>query len=286
MLDLYDAILIRRSVRMYDRAPLPEPLLNEVRTAVEGVDALDPELPFSCRMQTVTEGDDIKAAMGGYGRLLSIPHVLVPAVGDGPNSLIDFGYRVEQLVIRLTQMGLGTCWLGALTHRASAVARFGPAEGTTIAAIVAFGRTAQNTASRAVNSAIRSVVGATRKKAVQEFAWRERVGSPAVLTELEARVLEALRASPSTGNAQPWCAVLSGGLLFLGVRTDARYYRLSGDVGYDQVDAGIGMANVSLALEALKHPTRWQLLLNDAAERNRLGMAGNIRLVASIGLKA
>jgi hypothetical protein len=79
--------------------------------------------------------------------------------------------------------------------------------------------------------------------------------------------------------------VLSGGLLFLGVRTDARYYRLSGNIGYDQVDAGIGMANVSLALEALKHPARWQLLPNDAAERDRLGMAENVRLIASIPLK-
>jgi len=285
MIDLYDAILARRSVRMYERTPLPEPLLDEVRTAVEGVSALSPELPFSCAVQAVAEGDDIVSAMGGYGRLLSIPHVLVPAIGDGPNSLIDFGYRVEQLVVRLTQLGLGTCWLGALTHRASVVARFGPAEGTTIAAIVAFGRTAQNTASRAVNSAIRSVVGANRKKRVQEFTWRDTVGSPAALTELESKVLEALRASPSTGNAQPWCVVLSGGLLFLGVRTDARYYRLSGNVGYDQVDAGIGMANVSLAIEALKHPSRWQLLLNDATERDRLGLAENVRLVASVQLK-
>jgi nitroreductase len=223
--------------------------------------------------------------MGGYGRLLSIPHVLVPAIGDGPDSLVDFGYRVERLVIRLTQLGVGTCWLGALTHRDTVVARFGPAEGTTVAAIVAFGRTAQNMASRAVNSAIRSVVGATRKKPVAEFTWRNRVGSPAALTELEAKVLEALRAAPSTGNAQPWCVVLSDGLLFLGVKTDARYYQLSGNIGYDQVDAGIGMANVSLALEALKLPARWQLLPNDATERDRLGIAENVRLVASIPLK-
>jgi nitroreductase len=285
MLNFYDALLARHSVRMYDRTRLPEAILNEIRTAVEGVNALSPELPFSCAVQAVAEGDDIVAAMGGYGRLLSIPHVLVPAIGDGPNSLIDFGYRVEQLVIRLTQLGLGTCWLGALTHRETVVARFCPVEGTTIAAVVAFGRTAQNMASRAVNSAIRSVVGATRKKPVAEFTWRNRVDSPAALTELEAKVLEALRAAPSTGNAQPWCVVLSDGLLFLGVKTDARYYQLSGNVGYDQVDAGIGMANVSLALEALKLPARWQLLPNDATERDRLGIAENVRLVASIPLK-
>jgi hypothetical protein len=285
MIDLYDAILARRSVRLYERTPLPEPLLNDIRTAVEGVNALCPELPFSCAVQAVAEGDDIVAAMGGYGRLLSIPHVLVPAIGEGPNSLVDFGYRVEQLVIRLTQLGVGSCWLGALTHSASVVARFCPAEGTTIAAIVAFGRTAQNMASRAVNSTIRSVVGATRKKPVAEFTWRDTVGSPAALTELESKVLEALRASPSTGNAQPWCVILSGGLLFLGVKTDARYYQLSGNVGYDQVDAGIGMANISLAIEAIKHPARWQLLPGDAAEHNRLGMAENVRLVASVQLK-
>jgi nitroreductase len=285
MIDLYEAILARRSVRMYERTPLPEPVLNEIRTAVEAVDALNPDLPFSCRVQAVGAGDDVVAAIGGYGRLLSIPHVLVPAIGDGPNSLVDFGYRVERLVIRLTQMGLGTCWLGALTHRETVVARFHPDEGTTIAAIIAFGRTAQNTASRAVNSAIRSVVGATRKKPVADFTWRERVGNPTALTQIEAKVLEALRASPSTGNTQPWCAVLSDGQLFLGVRSDSRYYQLSGNVGYDQVDAGIGMANVTLALEALKCPARWQLLPRDAAERDRLGMAENVRLVASIPLK-
>jgi nitroreductase len=275
MIDLYDAILARRSVRVYDRMPLTAAVLDQVARAVGDLEALDPGLRFNCTVQAVAEGDDIVAAMGGYGRLLSIPHILVPAIADGSNSLIDFGYRVEQVVIRLTQMGIGTCWIGALTHRASVVARFGPPEGMTVAAIIAFGRAAHKGAGRAVDSVIRSAVGATRKKPVSEYTWRDRVGNPATLTDAESKALEALRASPSTGNAQPWCVVLSDGLLYLAVRADARYYQLSGNIGYHLVDAGIGMANVRLALRTSGREAAWRLLRDEPGLRGRLGLAAN-----------
>jgi nitroreductase len=284
MLELYDAILARRSVRRYERTLLPEPILNQVRRAVEGIDALDPGRPFSCTVQAVTAGDDIAAAMGGYGRLLSIPHIIVPAIAEGPNSLTDFGYRVQQVVIRLTRLGLGSCWIGALTHKATAMARFNVPAGMVVAAIVAFGRPATSGAGRALNAVIRSAAGATRKKPASEFTWQDTVGNPAAPTGLQTKVLEALRASPSTGNAQPWCIVLSGGLLYLAVRTDARYYRMSGNVGYDQVDAGIGMANVALALAALGRPQQWTLLTDDHRLRIELALPDSFRLIASITL--
>jgi len=282
MLDLYEAILSRRSVRVFDKTPLSAAVLEQVGQAVGDVETLDPNLGFTCAMQAVAEGDDIVAAMGGYGRLLSIPHILVPAIADGPDSLIDFGCRVQQIVIRLTRMEIATCWMGALTHRTSVVARFRPPEGMTVAAIIAFGSATQRGAGRAVNRVICSAVGAARKKPVPQFTWRDRVGNPAALTDAESKVLEALRASPSTGNAQPWCVVLSDGLLYLAVRADARYYQLSGNVGYHLVDAGIGMANVRLALKALNREHGWRLLGDEPALRVRLGLADNYLLAGSI----
>jgi nitroreductase len=285
MMELYEALLARRSVRVFDKTPLPGPVPEQIEQAVREVDALDPGLRLTCTVRAVT-GDDLAAAAGGYGRLLSIPHILVPAITDGPNSLVDFGYRVQQLVIQLTQLEIGTCWMGSLTHRESALARFRPAEGTTIAAIVAFGRPAQKSASRAVNSVMRSAAGATRKKPVAEFAWRDRVGNPATVSDVESKVLEALRASPSTGNAQPWCVVLSDGFLHLAVRTDARHYRLSGNVGYHLVDAGIGMANAWLALKALGRPASWRLPSDEPNLRARIGLADNYLPVGSIPVGA
>jgi nitroreductase len=117
-----------------------------------------------------------------------------------------------------------------------------------------------------------------------------------MLTGHQVRVLEALRAAPSTGNAQPWQVILREGKLFFAAQEDATYYRLSGRRGFHLVDAGIGMANILLARRDMTEtsdvsgrvpsPASWTLLSDAPDLRAELGLPGNMRLIASIPLPA
>jgi nitroreductase len=284
--ELYDAILARRSVRRYEKRTVPIETLDAIRDYASHIEPLEPATPFSYSVLPVAQGDEITAAMGGYGKLVSAPHVIVPFIKDGPNALADFGFRIQQLVIYLTQLGLGSCWVGALTRKAALFAKYSVPAGMTTGAIIAFGYESRSRPGRLANRVLRGAIGASRKKPLEKFVWTGRFGEAAALTGFQTEVLEALRASPSTGNAQPWCAVLLGGVLYFSVREDARYYRLTDNVGYHLVDAGIGMADISLALRALGHPANWTLLDNTADARARLALPGSVRLIGSIPLSA
>ena len=47
-----------------------------------------------------------------------IPHKAAPAVTGIPYHLLDMGIAVEHLVLRATELGLGTCWIGWFDEKA------------------------------------------------------------------------------------------------------------------------------------------------------------------------
>ena len=113
---LYDTILARRSVRRYARRSVPVEMLGAIRDFAQRIEPLQPDVAFTYSVLPVSQGDEITAAMGGYGRVVSAPNVIVPLIADSPHALVDFGFRTQQLVILLTQLGLGSCWIGALVR--------------------------------------------------------------------------------------------------------------------------------------------------------------------------
>ena len=75
---LYQAILARRSVRRYQATPLDKATLGQVQEIVQGVIPLRPENHFDAPFYSVTGSEALIAALGGYGRIVSPPHYLLP----------------------------------------------------------------------------------------------------------------------------------------------------------------------------------------------------------------
>lgn len=275
MLDLYEAILTRRSVRRYAGRDVPAGLLKQLADFAQEIEPLVQSADFSYSIRPA-KNNELTSAAGGYGRILSATLVIVPHIADGPNALVDFGFRTEQLVIHATRLGLGSCWVGALRHEASAAEEFSVPPGSRIGAVIALGYPETGIVGRAANRLIRSAAGAGSRPPLERLV----LGQGAPTSKQQRKVLEALRAAPSTGNARPWRVVLREGLLYLAVKEDAGYYRLSGNVGYHLVDAGIGMANLSLALKALDRPAPWTLL----DKSDELALPDNLRLIGSVPL--
>jgi len=284
MLDLHDAILARRSVRRYEKRPVSQVVLNALRDCEPDIEPLEPGLGFRYSIAHATVDTDITSMLGAYGRIISAPHVLVPTIEDDRHALVDFGFRVEQLVIHLTRLGLSSCWVGALPREARAAERFEIPKGWRIPAVVAFGYPATGIGG-AVNSLIHIGVGAQRPLDFGKFVSSGTYGQPAALSGLQTNLLDALRRAPSAGNARPWRVILRADRMFYCVDTAVGFYRTY-KVDYPLVDAGIGMANISLALKALGRPQQWALLNDEPGLRARLQLPPNVRLVASIALEA
>jgi len=283
MLDLYDAILARRSVRRYEERPVSQAVFDAIRECESDIEPLEPGLGFRYSIAHATVDTDITSLLGAYGRIISAPHVLVPTIEDDRHALVDFGFRVEQLVIQLTRLGLGSCWVGALPREAKAAERFEIPTGWRIPALIAFGYPATGIGG-AVNSLIHIGVGAQRPLDFGKFVSSGTYGQPAALSGLQTNLLDALRRAPSAGNARPWRVILRANRMFYCVDTAVGFYRTY-KVDYPLVDAGIGMANVALAFKALKQARPWTLLTDDHRLRAELALPPNLRLVASIPLE-
>ena len=141
---------------------------------------------------------------------------------------------------------------------------------------------------------IRSAIGADRSLHFDKFcrgAARQSVpassfDNPAELSQFQKRVMDALRHAPSAGNSRPWRVVFHGDSAHFCVTKNTPYYRMARAVrwGYHLLDAGIGMANVSLALAALGREAHWELVGDRPEIRQTLGLPPDVELVGTIRL--
>ena len=263
MADLYQAILTRRSTRRYTSEPLSTEVLVQVQEIISGVKPLVAGNDFNVLARDVEPGEDLVETLGAYGRIVSPPHYLVPYSVGAKHTLTDQGYRVEQIAVRLTELGIGTCYVGSLGREDAVRSRFGLPEAARIGSFLVFGHPATSLAGQIVNTGVRWMAGATNKLPPERIFYRETFDNPTMPSEELAPLIEAARHAPSAVNAQPWRFLWRGGTLYLFVQRENRRYGKGPAADYRLHDGGICMANIALALEALHRDGRWRMLAED-----------------------
>ncbi len=260
-MDLLSAIMQRRSVRRYRDQPLDRKTLDEIDALVEGVTSLVPANRFRVMRRDVVTGEDLIAAMGGYGRILSPPHYLVGYTIGSDHPLVDLGFRMEQIAVGMVRLGISTCFIGSLGRTANVRVRFRLPRDAKMGAFLIFGYPAENIAGRTINVMIRRAAGATKKLPVEEIFYHGTFDNPATPPQALATLLKAAQHAPSADNAQPWRFLLRDGRLYLFVkRSNPRYGSKPVMQMYRYFDGGVCMSNVSMALVSLEQEGRWILL--------------------------
>jgi len=164
----------RKSVRKYDQTSLDVDTLDKVRTLIEGVKPLYPDIRYSVEIVEKTKGPfNIKA-----------PHYLVFGSEEKEGSLENIGFIGQQLDLLLSESGIGTCWLGAakpMEKEASALPT---------ALCMSFGRPAE--------------------PLYREVSQFKRKPLSAISEGADER-LEAARLAPSATNAQNWYFIAGNG---------------------------------------------------------------------------
>ena len=285
--ETFAALLSRRSVRRYENRVAPEETRRSVVEFAMRVEPLVPENEFSYSvLPIVGKSEELATVMGGYGKLVSARHLVLPRIRGNSHILADFGFRVEQLVIHLTRLGLGSCWIAALGHEGEVLDRFKSPKNERIPAVVVFGYPSESKGGIGFNRSIRVALSAHRPPPYEKWVFAGRFDNPASLTPFQEKSLDALRRAPSAGNSRPWRVVLKDGEAHLTLKLDTPYYRLSKGVrlGYHLLDGGIGMSNLSMALSALGKPASWTMLDNEEVLRAELGLPDNYELLARITL--
>jgi len=68
-------------------------------------------------LDTAGWGEGKINALGTYGTIQGARLFLVGMITRSDHDMEDFGYQFEQILLRATDLGLGTCWIGGIFNR-------------------------------------------------------------------------------------------------------------------------------------------------------------------------
>jgi nitroreductase len=200
--------------------------------------------------------------LGTYGFIKDPPGFIVGAIERGPRELEGYGYLLERAILRATDIGLGTCWLGGTFSKSSFAQTIALARNEIMPAVASIGYAADGSRD---HSRIRRWARADFRLPPEALFFEEGFGRPLSRDTAGpfAEVLEAVRWAPSASNRQPWRIV----------RTEAgwQFYlqRAKGHGGRSllstllrladlpRVDLGIAMCHFELVAHALGLEGTW-----------------------------
>jgi hypothetical protein len=267
-----DAIQKRVSIRTYDGKPLSADEEKAIRAsfaeAVPGPFGAVPRFLLALRDELEAgegEGAKGRVKIGTYGMIVGPRAFIAGVVEKRPFACVDFGYSLEGIVLRATELSLGTCWLGGAFGRGAIASALKAGSNEFVPATTPIGHAAERRSLQ--DKLVHRGAGVTsRKEPAELFFSAGATGALEPLTDAGrwAEVLEAVRRGPSASNKQPWRLVVDrrGGkeALHLVMHEDERYNNMLGDVKLQELDMGIAMRHVEVAAEAFGIRGSWKRL--------------------------
>lgn len=253
----------RYSCRDYASRPLSE----ETQQTITGYLHQLSVGPFrkSSRFGLVAATDQDRSALRGlgtYGFIKNPQAFVIGATIEGALSLEDFGYRMEQIVLYLTSLGLGTCWLGGTFTRSGFAQKIGAGRDEILPAVLSLGYPSPENP-QALRLAHKAPVFRDRL-AWETLFFDERINSPlsSKTSETFTTPLEMVRLAPSASNKQPWRILHQGNRWHFYLQRTKGYRdlalgRFTGIADMQRIDMGIAMCHFELAVHASGLSGQW-----------------------------
>lgn len=260
-----ESIVKRISVRSYT----PLALSKEEKEAIEGAFIESSPGPFgqSPRFVLLSNlGEASGGKVGTYGVIKGATSFIAGMVKKGDFACVDYGYCLEGVILRATELGLGTCWLGGFFDRGAVMKSLAAGRDEFCPAATPIGRAAEKRGLQ--DRLIRRQAGSHQRKDASELFFEAgEAGAWLPLSDAGAfgPILEAVRIGPSASNKQPWRLVLdprpkTGAILHLVLEEDKFYNNMLGDVKLQELDMGIAMRHVEVASTAAGLSGHWRRL--------------------------
>jgi hypothetical protein len=243
---IIESIKIRKSYRSYsDRAVEPEKLAELKRSL-----ALNTKAPFGSKvcfhLIDFSEMDigELKN-LTTYGIIKGAKQFIVGTVEKQTMAMEDYGYCMEQNILKATSMGLGTCWLGGTFKRHGFADKIGINEGELLPAISPVGYPRETRS--VVDRMFRYFAASDNRKPWNELFYLR--DTDHILDDQHSggfkTPLECVRLAPSASNKQPWRIIKGKG-------QDAFHFYLKRTSGYENVVKHVKLQNVDMGI-AMSH---------------------------------
>lgn len=264
----------RFSCRNYIEDPIKDDSRQQL---LEYLPAVGPG-PFgtSARFELAAATEQDRRALKGlgtYGFIRGATGFLIGAIQRDAKKLEDFGFLLEHIILKATDIGLGTCWLGGSFTKSSFARKISARESELVPAVVSVGYSAKNP--RRIESLFRSGGGIDRRLPWEQLFFEDKYGAPLAEDSAGeyARPLEMVRLAPSASNRQPWRILKEG---------DSWHFYLQRTPGYrnkrlvkiftvadlQRIDMGIALSHFELMARDLNLGGNWEVSKPDIETPN------------------
>lgn len=196
-----DIIKVRRSVRTYTKKAVEQEkkgIMREVLDNLRGqyfrFDLIDFQLEEGMKL-------------GTYGMIKGastfIIGILNKELMDDYNVAVEFGYAFEGIILKVTELGLGTCWLGGTFNSKDAMKMIALKDNEQVVMVSPIGYGGNM---RGFEKLTRKLSKADQRKPWKELFFHKDFNTPLTIEEAGpyAHVLHMVRLAPSASNKQPW----------------------------------------------------------------------------------
>lgn len=197
--------------------------------------------------------------LGTYGVIKNARLFLAGIHQPAPMAAQDYGYCKEKLILKATELGLSTCWLGG-TFSISAFGRAAnlrPGELLPTVSPIGYAADKRSLTERVM----RRFAGSDHRKPWVDLFFSGSVTAPLSPAEAGpyAEALENVRLAPSASNKQPWRIIVDKShKTFSFYISRAIGYRQLRDVSLQDIDMGIAMCHFELTAIELGFKGLWR----------------------------
>jgi hypothetical protein len=263
-MDRKDTLIKIMSHRQSCRSFSQKELSPEIMMEVDGIIREDNAGPFGNPMRfwlVDTEnysGKPVK--LGTYGFITGASTFLAGSVElHRSMNLEDYGYVKQAKILKLTALGLGTCWVGGSFRRSEYAKTTKLRRSEIIPTISPLGHPTSR-------PGIRDWVSRVFLKNKKRKPWEELFFSRDLNTPLSRKeagtfetALEMVRLAPSANNVQPWRVVRNGNLFHFFLFRRHSVNRNVGPIDLQRIDMGIAMYHFETTLKESGITGSWEM---------------------------
>jgi len=255
---IIDVIKRRKSVRSYSNQDIDSSKITEYLSGVH-------RGPFNNTarfhlLENVYKGEYRSLRLGTYGTIKGVNHFIAGAVKKNDKHIEDYGYCLEKVMLFLTDIGLGTCWLGGLFTRSRFAKSIKLKQDEEMPAITTVGHAADKRA--LMDKIIRISAGCDSRKPWEQLFFEDKFGNPLTKESAEkySTVLEMLRIAPSASNRQPWRVIKEKNKdnYHFYLKRNNMYGKLYRKTDLQKIDMGIAMCHFELTAKELNLSGSWK----------------------------
>ena len=254
-----ELIAKRRSWRSYRDASLSEELKDRLHGVISGLEP--PPFGSKIRFSLIESGmPGKKRVKGTYGIISGADNFLAGALSPGDMAFEDFGYTMESLILFITSLGLGTCWIGGTLNRSYFGDKMALKGGEIIPAITPVGYIADRRS--LLDSIFFLSAGSKNRKPMHELFFENDFNTPVPFGSAAqyADALEMVRLAPSAVNKQPWRIVKKNGIFHFFLCRALGYNSFFKDVDMQRIDMGIAMFHFHSCVYEAGYSGRWAIM--------------------------